>query len=57
MLAPAAGFYASTSLDTGATKGRGKNEVRIAYVLDISAIKRSIEIIKKALFQYKKRNV
>jgi len=49
MLAPAAGFYAS--------KGRGKNEVRIAYVLDISAIKRSIEIIKKALFQYKKRNI
>jgi len=50
MLAPAAGFYASTSLSTGATIG--KNEVRIAYVLNTTAIKRSVEIITEALKQY-----
>lgn len=50
MLAPAAGFYASTSLSTGAPPG--KNEVRIAYVLNCAAIKRSIEILKKALSAY-----
>lgn len=45
MLAPASGFYA--------TPGRGKNEVRIAYVLNIPSLKRSIELIKKALAVYK----
>lgn len=44
MLAPAAGFYA--------TPGRGKNEVRIAYVLNTEAIRRSIEILQKALEVY-----
>jgi aspartate aminotransferase len=44
MLAPAAGFYA--------TPGRGKNEVRIAYVLNCDAIKRSAELIAKALEAY-----
>lgn len=44
MLAPAAGFYN--------TPGLGKNEVRIAYVINIKDLKRSIEIIKKALRVY-----
>ena len=44
MLAPANGFYA--------TPGRGVNEVRIAYVLNIKALRRSIEILKIALKQY-----
>ncbi len=45
MLAPAAGFYA--------TKGLGKNEVRMAYVLNTKALTRCVEILKKALFVYK----
>lgn len=45
MLAPAAGFYA--------TLGLGKNEVRIAYVLNVKDLQRSIEILKRALVQYK----
>lgn len=44
MLAPATGFYA--------TAGKGQNEVRIAYVLNCDAIKRSVEIIKNALKEY-----
>lgn len=47
MIAPAAGFYA--------TPGRGKNEVRIAYVLNTDAIRRSVEILRKALAEYAKR--
>ena len=46
MLAPASGFYA--------TPNCGRNEVRIAYVLNTTAIKRSVEIIKKALKKYNK---
>lgn len=45
MVAPAAGFYG--------TSGMGKNEVRIAYVLHCDAIKRSVDILKKALAAYK----
>jgi aspartate aminotransferase len=41
MMAPAAGFYA--------TPGRGKNEVRIAYVLNTKDLKRCIELLSKAL--------
>jgi aspartate aminotransferase len=44
MLAPASGFYA--------TPNCGRNEVRIAYVLNVDAIQRSVEIIKKALISY-----
>lgn len=44
MVAPAAGFYA--------TAGLGKNEVRIAYVLNITAITRCVELLKIALTQY-----
>jgi len=44
MLAPAAGFYA--------TPGLGKNEVRIAYVINTHDLERSIEILAKALVEY-----
>lgn len=46
MLAPAPGFYA--------TKGLGKNEVRIAYVINQQSLARCIEILKKALEAYTK---
>jgi aspartate aminotransferase len=44
MMAPATGFYA--------TAGRGKNEVRLAYVLNVDAIKASIECLEEALKVY-----
>ena len=44
MLAPAAGFYA--------TAGKGANEVRIAYVINRKDLKRSIELLAKALSVY-----
>jgi len=44
MFAPAAGFYA--------TQGLGKNEVRIAYVLNTGVLKRAIEILGQALVKY-----
>jgi aspartate aminotransferase len=47
MLAPAGGFYA--------TKGLGKNEVRLAYVLNIESLKNAVECLKKALEVYPKR--
>ncbi len=44
MVAPAAGFYA--------TKGLGKNQIRIAYVLDKERLKRAVNILKEALNSY-----
>jgi aspartate aminotransferase len=44
MMAPATGFYA--------TKGLGKNEVRIAYVLNNEDLKNAMEVLEKALEQY-----
>lgn len=44
MMAPASGFYA--------TKGLGKNEVRIAYVLNKDSLRRSVKIIEEALKVY-----
>lgn len=44
MIAPASGFYS--------TKGLGKNEVRIAYVLKIEDLKKSIEVLGEALKVY-----
>ena len=44
MVAPAGGFYS--------TKGEGKNQVRIAYVLNKTDLKRCVEIIKFALEEY-----
>lgn len=46
MLAPAAGFYA--------TRGRGKNEVRIAYVLNTKDLTRCIELLGFALASYRR---
>ncbi len=44
MLAPASGFYA--------TKGLGKNEVRLAYVLNRDDLKNALECLKVALEEY-----
>ncbi len=44
MLAPASGFYSSLN--------EGKNQVRIAYVLNRRDLKKSIEILKLALEKY-----
>ena len=45
MVAPASGFYS--------TPGSGKNQIRIAYVLNKESLVRSVEILKLALEQYK----
>ncbi|MCD4790525.1 MAG: pyridoxal phosphate-dependent aminotransferase [Bacteroidales bacterium] len=44
MLAPATGFYA--------TKGKGMNEVRISYVLNVDDLKRSMKCLEEALKVY-----
>ncbi|WP_298763575.1 pyridoxal phosphate-dependent aminotransferase [uncultured Polaribacter sp.] len=44
MVAPASGFYS--------TKGEGKNQIRMAYVLNKSDLERSVEILAEALKQY-----
>lgn len=44
MLAPATGFYG--------TKGLGKNEVRLAYVLNLDAINAAMDCLEKALKEY-----
>ncbi|MEI9806789.1 MAG: pyridoxal phosphate-dependent aminotransferase [Bacteroidota bacterium] len=44
MLAPATGFYG--------TPGLGKNEVRLAYVLNLEAIGAAMDCLEKALEQY-----
>ena len=45
MMAPAAGFYA--------TPGRGKNEVRLAYVLNKDDINAAMDCLEAALKEYK----
>lgn len=47
MVAPASGFYS--------TKGMGKNQIRIAYVLNKKDLIRSVEILKIALNKYQNR--
>ena len=49
MLAPAAGFYA--------TKGLGKNQVRMAYVLNKDSLKNAIECLDQALKVYPNRTI
>jgi aspartate aminotransferase len=44
MLAPATGFYGTNDL--------GKNEVRLAYVLNIESINAAMDCLEKALAQY-----
>ncbi|MDR0811715.1 MAG: pyridoxal phosphate-dependent aminotransferase [Paludibacter sp.] len=46
MMAPASGFYTA--------EGAGKNEVRIAYVLDKEDLKRALMVLEKALEAYNK---
>ena len=46
MVAPAAGFYA--------TEGLGKNQIRIAYVLEKNQLIRAVAILKEALKRYPK---
>ncbi|MBT8183681.1 MAG: pyridoxal phosphate-dependent aminotransferase [Eudoraea sp.] len=45
MIAPAAGFYA--------TDGLGKNQVRIAYVLEKERLKKAVAVLREALKTYK----
>ncbi|AZQ45039.1 pyridoxal phosphate-dependent aminotransferase [Nonlabens ponticola] len=45
MVAPAAGFYS--------TPGSGKNQIRIAYVLEKKSLIKAVEILEKALEAYK----
>jgi len=46
MVAPASGFYSSA--------GEGKNQVRLAYVLNKEDLIKSVNILKLALATYKK---
>jgi aspartate aminotransferase len=46
MMAPGPGFYA--------TAGKGKQEARIAYVLNIQDIEKAIHIVREGLLQYNK---
>ena len=48
MMAPASGFYA--------TPGMGKNEVRIAYVLNEADLTKSIDCLREGLKEYKVNN-
>jgi len=49
MIAPASGFYS--------TKGLGKKEARIAYVLNIDDLKNAMETLEQALINYPGRVV
>lgn len=46
MLAPGSGFYA--------TKGRGKNQIRLAYVLDVSELAIALDCLEEGLKSYAK---
>jgi aspartate aminotransferase len=49
MMAPATGFYA--------TPGKGKNEVRLAYVLNKEAIHKAMDCLEEALKVYPGRTL
>jgi aspartate aminotransferase len=49
MLAPATGFYTTT--------GKGKNEVRLAYVLNIDSLGKAMACLEKALTEYPGRTL
>lgn len=49
MLAPATGFYA--------TKGKGLNEVRISYVLNVEDLRKSMKCLEEALKVYPGRTI
>ena len=44
MMAPASGFYSDPAM--------GRNQVRLAYVLEMKKIKRALFILEKALEKY-----
>ena len=44
MFAPASGFYS--------TPGKGKDEVRISYVLNVDDLKASVKVLDEALKVY-----
>ena len=47
MLTPAEPFYG--------TPGMGRNQVRVAYVLEVHALERALNILEKALLTYNER--
>ena len=49
MMAPAAGFYT--------TPGAGRNQVRIAYVLNKADLQRALIVLRKAIEAYPGREV
>ena len=49
MMAPAPGFYA--------TPGLGKNEVRLAYVLNVQEIEKAMDCLQAALKVYPGRTI
>lgn len=49
MAAPANGFYA--------TEGLGKNEIRIAYVLESDKLKRALKILARGIQEYNKQKL
>jgi aspartate aminotransferase len=49
MLAPANGFYA--------TPGKGDDEVRIAFVLNVDDMRRSMQILRKGLKVYQENQI
>ncbi|KEI34672.1 pyridoxal phosphate-dependent aminotransferase [Allofrancisella frigidaquae] len=49
MFSPAADFYA--------TKGLGKDEIRIAYILEEKALKRALELLEKGIKAYNSRKI
>jgi len=49
MIAPASGFYA--------TPGRGANEARIAYVLNVPELEKAMKCLEEALKQYPGRTI
>ena len=49
MIAPASGFYSSNSM--------GRNEVRMAYVMNIDDLKISMELLRRALEVYPGRTM
>lgn len=46
LLAPAQGFYA--------TEGKGRNEVRLAFMLNVDEMKKALAILRSALVSYQK---
>ncbi|MBT3755752.1 MAG: pyridoxal phosphate-dependent aminotransferase [Candidatus Cloacimonetes bacterium] len=48
MFAPAQGFYATENL--------GKNEIRLAYILNLNDLKKAMEIFRKGLAEYINKN-